>query len=152
MLARERRTLHHDAWALVHAGGNDLLHSSPHDILWLVGKVLCCCCCLPCSDIPAIDHAIANIRALAVRLRSEFGVRNLLLCGLPLTMHMPVVDRYLELLLGEALRLPEALNEVEHLLEVHLTALVHVRPPRVLLHLLVTWGVPKPAYDPGQRR
>ena len=100
VLAQQQRQLHPDAWAMVHAGGNDLLHSSPSELLSLVGQVLCCCCCLSCGSIPLIDRPIANVRALALRLREQQGVRNLVLCGLPLTVHMPVIEKYLELLMG----------------------------------------------------
>jgi hypothetical protein len=99
-LQRTHRSLHPDAWALVHAGGNDVLHASPTDLLQLIGKAVCCCCCLPCAQIPVIDGPADNVRTLGVRLRERFGVRNMLLVGPPITTCMPLVSRYLMLLIG----------------------------------------------------
>lgn len=91
------RTLHPDAWAVVHAGGNDVLHSNPADILSLIAKSVCCCCCLPCTSVPMVDGSAQNVRMLSVRLRELFGVRNMLLVGPPITTRMPLVSRYLAL-------------------------------------------------------
>ena len=95
------RTLHPDAWALVHAGGNDVLQSSPPDLLKLIVKAACCCCCLPCSDVPPVDGPAENIRLLGAKLRDTFDVRNLLVIGTPITVRMPLVARYLMMLVGQ---------------------------------------------------
>lgn len=101
MLSAQSRQVHPEAWALVHAGGNDLLHSSPQQILAVVAKVLCCGMCLPCvSQLASLDVALLNMRELLTRLRDVHGVRNVMLCGLPLCVHMPLVGRYLQMLLG----------------------------------------------------
>ena len=88
-LQRTGHTVHPDAWALVHAGGNDVLHSSPTDLLRLIAKIVCCCCCLPCTDVPMVDASAENIRKLGTRLRATFGVRNMLVVGPPITTRMP---------------------------------------------------------------
>lgn len=103
VLAAQGRTLHPECWALVHAGGNDILHSSPDQILMLVGKLLCCGLCMPCgcvNNMASLDGALFNVEQLSTRLRDQHGVRNVMLCGLPLSVHMPLVSRYLQLLLG----------------------------------------------------
>ena len=103
VLAAQGRTVHPEAWALVHAGGNDILHSSPDQILALVAKLLCCGPCLPCGavkSLASLDGALHNVQQLTTRLRDHYGIRNVILCGLPLSVHMPLVSRYLQLLLG----------------------------------------------------
>ena len=101
MLSHQRRGIHSDAWALVHAGGNDILHSRPEKLVALVGKMLCCGTCLPCvSELGSLDAALANVRELCLRLRDDYGVQNVAFCGLPLTMRLPVVSQFLSLLLG----------------------------------------------------
>lgn len=102
-LERTGRTIDDDAWALVHTGGNDLLQNHPTDMLKLIGRLLCCGC-LPgvCTsdEEPALEPQLHNTTALVGTLRDTFGVRNVMLVSLPLTIHMPLVSRYLQLLLG----------------------------------------------------
>ena len=104
VLERSNRRLHPDAWALVHTGGNDFLRAGPKDILRAVLRTLCgCCACLPIcwGAFQMLDEVANNVRALAARLREPpFGVRNLLLVGLPLCQQMPVVVKYTQFLLG----------------------------------------------------
>ena len=103
-LDRSGRTIDEDAWALVHTGGNDLLQNHPADMLKLIGKLLCCGCCLSgvCTsdDVPALEPQLRNTANLVATLRDTFGVRNVMLVSLPLTIHMPLVSKYLQLLLG----------------------------------------------------
>ena len=104
VLERSGRRLHPDAWALVHTGGNDVLRSGPKDILRAMLRTICCCCaCLPiCWDAyQMFDAVVDNVEKLAVRLREPpFGVRNMMVVGLPLCMQMPVIERYMEFLIG----------------------------------------------------
>lgn len=104
VLERSGATLHPDAWVIVHTGGNDVLRAGPNDLIFAVLRTLCCCCCcVPgCSNAHwMLDDVADNIRELATKLREPpFGVRNLLLVGLPLCIKMPVVSKYLDFLLG----------------------------------------------------
>lgn len=77
-----------------------MLHSNPSELLRLIAKTVCCCCCLPCADVPMVDVSAGNVGQLAARLRDSFGVRNLLVVGPPITVEMPLVARYLQVLLG----------------------------------------------------
>ena len=102
-LERSGRTLHEEAWALVHAGGNDLLGLSPTQMIGMLARLACtsCCCCLPSSDnLPMLEPQLANVAALVARLRHLFGVRNVMLVSMPLTTHMPLVAGFLRMLLG----------------------------------------------------
>lgn len=102
-LERSGRTLHKDAWALVHAGGNDILQNSPAEILKLIWRLSCCCCCLTCGNdpVPVLEPQLRNVASLVTTLRDSFGVRNVMLVSMPLTVRMPIVSKYLELLLGQ---------------------------------------------------
>ena len=104
ILERSGRRLHPEAWALVHTGGNDVLRSGPKDILRAMLRTICCCCaCLPIcwGAYQMFDAVVDNVEKLAVRLREPpFGVRNMMVVGLPLCMQMPVIERYMEFLIG----------------------------------------------------
>lgn len=104
VLAKTGRQLHPDCWALVHTGGNDVLQAGPANILRAVLRALCgCCYCLPpCSGaLWMLDEVCNRVHDLAVRLHEPpFGVRNMLFVGMPLCNQMPVVQKYLEFLVG----------------------------------------------------
>ena len=84
LLARLREngeTVHNDAWAIVHIGGNELLC----DMDQVIGALLGHC------GTSVLNLINERILALLLRLERSLGVRNVILVGIPLTRHLPLV-------------------------------------------------------------
>lgn len=94
-------TLHKDAWALVHAGGNDMLHAVLANPVRFAleataRSMLCCSTC--CCQLNLFEQVASNMQALAHQLYQGFGVKNVMFVGLPLTAAIPVVDQLVAML------------------------------------------------------
>lgn len=103
LLEETGATVHEDAWALIHSGGNDIISSVQSDFLGLVtsaaGSALCCCspCC---CKIKTMEEAAKNIEELVVRLNEELGIHNVILVGPPITPNFPLVGQILHVAFG----------------------------------------------------
>lgn len=99
MLAETGASIHENAWALIHAGGNDLMRTVSENFLGFAatatGSALCClspCCC----RIASFEEVADNVEALIHRLDEELGIRNVILVGMPLTPATPFIGQLLE--------------------------------------------------------
>lgn len=99
MLVETGASIHEDAWALIHAGGNDLLRCVSEDFLGFAatatGNAFCClspCCC----RISAFEDVADNVETLIIRLNEELGIRNVILVGMPLTPATPFIGQLLD--------------------------------------------------------
>eukprot|EP00928_Gymnodinium_smaydae_P092465 TRINITY_DN76348_c0_g1_i1.p1 TRINITY_DN76348_c0_g1~~TRINITY_DN76348_c0_g1_i1.p1 ORF type:complete len:300 (+),score=35.10 TRINITY_DN76348_c0_g1_i1:85-984(+) len=94
-------TLHPDAWAIIHAGGNDLLEEVINNAVSFALEAVShsvLCCSSRCCEIKLLQKVASNMEEIAYHLHRDFGVHNIAFVSLPLTVAIPAVDGLVEAL------------------------------------------------------
>jgi len=100
LFAETGATVDEDAWALIHAGGNDIMHAMGGDFMGFVTAATgnAVCCCAPCCcRLPVFEEVVDNVEELVHRLDEDLGIRNVIVVGLPLTSSLPFISQLLEM-------------------------------------------------------
>jgi lysophospholipase L1-like esterase len=100
MLVDSGAMIHEDAFALIHAGGNDLMRAISGDFLGFAGVASCnaACCLSPCCcRIGVFDEVADNVEELMIRLDEDLGIRNIIVVGLPLTPSLPFIAQLIKI-------------------------------------------------------